>query len=165
MPNCQVEVALKPAPAKASGLEEIELLISTNPGQPAKALAKIASGGELSRISLAIQVVTARTSATPVLAFDEVDVGIGGAIAEVVGRLLRQLGGTSQVLCVTHQPQVAAQGHHHLHVRKQADNDSSWSRIERLESQGRVKEIARMLGGIDITQCSLDHAEEMLALH
>ncbi len=139
-------------------------MISTNPGQPAKPLVKVASGGELSRISLAIQVVTAQTTATPVLAFDEVDVGIGGAIAEVVGRLLRELGSHSQVLCVTHQPQVASRGQQHLFVSKQHNGDHSSSRIQRLGAPQRVQEIARMLGGIDITQRSIDHAEEMLAL-
>ena len=165
MPNSHVVVQLKPVDPKPYGLEEIEFLISTNPGQPAKALNKVASGGELSRVSLAIQVVTAQTCATPVLAFDEVDVGIGGAIAEVVGRLLRQLGERCQVLCVTHQPQVASQGHNHLHVSKLQNSKHSHSRIERLDPQARVQEIARMLGGIDITQRSIDHAEEMLALH
>ncbi|MEH6470983.1 MAG: DNA repair protein RecN [Halopseudomonas sp.] len=164
MPSSRFEVLLTACPAKAYGLEEIEFLISTNPGQPAKPLAKVASGGELSRISLAIQVVTAQTSATPVLAFDEVDVGIGGAIAEVVGRLLRELGGQSQVLCVTHQPQVASRGHHHLYVSKQQERDYNSTQIKRLANNERVQEVARMLGGIDITQRSIDHAEEMLAL-
>ncbi|MEH6825959.1 MAG: DNA repair protein RecN [Motiliproteus sp.] len=164
MPASNFEVSLTSCPAKAYGLEETEFLISTNPGQPAKPLVKVASGGELSRISLAIQVVTAQTTATPVLAFDEVDVGIGGAIAEVVGRLLRELGSHSQVLCVTHQPQVASRGQQHLFVSKQHNGDHSSSRIQRLDAPQRVQEIARMLGGIDITQRSIDHAEEMLAL-
>ena len=164
MPASNFEVQLSACAAKAYGLEEVEFLISTNPGQPAKPLVKIASGGELSRISLAIQVVTAQTSATPVLAFDEVDVGIGGAIAEVVGRLLRELGSHSQVLCVTHQPQVASRGQHHLHVSKQQNRGHSSSSIQRLDAKQRIQEIARMLGGIDITQRSIDHAAEMLAL-
>jgi len=164
MPSSHFEVCMTACPAKVYGLEDIEFLISTNPGQPAKPLVKIASGGELSRISLAIQVVTAQTSATPVLAFDEVDVGIGGAIAEVVGRLLSELGNHSQVLCVTHQPQVASRGQHHLYVSKQQQNGHSSTRIQRLDSKQRVQEVARMLGGIDITQRSIDHAEEMLAL-
>ncbi|WP_210395897.1 DNA repair protein RecN [Motiliproteus sediminis] len=164
MSNARFETRLNERDPGPGGLEEIEFLISTNPGNPPKALAKIASGGELSRISLAIQVVTAKTSATPVLAFDEVDVGIGGAIAEVVGRLLCQLGERCQVLCVTHQPQVAARGHHHLYVSKQSANNDSYSRVEALDQQARVQEVARMLGGIEITQRSLDHAEEMLAL-
>ncbi len=166
MPASRFEVQLTAASAKAHGLEESEFLISTNPGQPAKALSKVASGGELSRISLAIQVVTAQTSNTPVLAFDEVDVGIGGAIAEVVGRLLRELGNSSQVLCVTHQPQVASCGHNHLYVSKQQgdDSDINSTRIKLLNQDQRVQEVARMLGGIDITQRSIDHAEEMLAL-
>ncbi|KEA64986.1 DNA repair protein RecN [Marinobacterium lacunae] len=146
----------------ANGLEEVEFLISTNKGQPARALAKVASGGELSRISLAIQVVTAQTSSTPTLIFDEVDVGIGGAIAEVVGRLLRQLGERAQILCVTHQPQVASQGHQHLFVSKDSKGELTRTRIDQLSEEKRVHEVARMLGGIDITDTSLEHAREML---
>ena len=169
MPASRFLVGLTTKEPSSNGLEDVEFLISTNPGQPPKPLHKVASGGELSRVSLAIQVVTARVSSTPVLAFDEVDVGIGGAIAEVVGRLLRELGEHSQILCVTHQPQVASRGHHHLYVSKhinldKQDDDRSHSRIHMLDPSQRVKEVARMLGGIDITQRSLDHAEEMLAL-
>lgn len=146
------------------GSEEVEFLISTNKGQPHRPLAKIASGGELSRISLAIQVVTAQTSTTPSLIFDEVDVGIGGGVAEVVGRMLRKLGERAQVMCVTHQPQVASQAHQHLFVSKQNAADKTHTQIEQLEKDQRVQEIARMLGGIDITQRSIDHAKEMLGL-
>ncbi|MCW8883675.1 MAG: DNA repair protein RecN [Motiliproteus sp.] len=155
---------LTPQSAAAQGMEAIEFLISTNPGQPPKPLAKVASGGELSRISLAIQVVTAQTSATPVLAFDEVDVGIGGAVAEVVGRLLRELGQHSQIICVTHQPQVACCGHQHLRVSKAQQDQHNVSQIQALETDQRVKEVARMLGGIDITERTLDHAREMLEM-
>ncbi len=146
----------------AHGLEEVEFLISTNKGQQARPLAKIASGGELSRISLAIQVITAQTSSTPTLIFDEVDVGIGGAVAEVVGRLMRQLGEQAQILCVTHQPQVASQGHQHLFVSKKARKQQTFTRINRLRRDERVQEVARMLGGIDITERSVEHAREML---
>lgn len=146
------------------GMEDIEFLISPNPGQPAKPLAKIASGGELSRISLAIQVVTAQTSVTPTLVFDEVDVGIGGATADIVGKLLRQLGTQGQVLCVTHLPQVSAQGHQHLYVSKRIDNGETFSSIKPLNGEHRVQEIARMLGGINITDQSIAHAREMLSL-
>jgi DNA repair protein RecN (Recombination protein N) len=144
------------------GLEEVEFLIATNKGQPARPLAKIASGGELSRISLAIQVITAQSSTTPTLIFDEVDVGIGGAIAEVVGRMLRMLGERAQILCVTHQPQVASQGHQHLFVSKKADAITTHTQINELNKEARVQEVARMLGGIDITKRSIDHAREML---
>jgi DNA replication and repair protein RecN len=147
----------------ANGLEEVEFLITTNQGQPARALAKVASGGELSRISLAIQVVTAQTSSTPTLVFDEVDVGIGGAIAEVVGRMLRELGERVQVLCVTHQPQVAAQGHQHLFVSKQDSQGGVQTRVARLSRTQRIEEVARMLGGVDITPTSIEHAREMLS--
>lgn len=151
----------KPTPY---GLEEIEFLIATNRGQPARALGKIASGGELSRISLAIQVITAQTATTPTLIFDEVDVGIGGAIAEVVGQKLRQLGERSQVMCVTHQPQVASQGHQHLFVSKKASRSNTQTQINALQQKDRIEEIARMLGGIDVTQRSREHAREMLGL-
>ncbi|MFC6670146.1 hypothetical protein [Marinobacterium aestuariivivens] len=142
----------------------MEFLITANRGQPLRPLAKVASGGELSRISLAIQVITAETSATPTLVFDEVDVGIGGAIAEVVGRKLRQLGERAQILCVTHQPQVASQGHQHLFVSKNAGAARTHTRIRNLGRDDRVQEVARMLGGIDITERSVAHAREMLGM-
>ena len=146
---------------RAQGHEDVEFLISANPGQPARPLAKVASGGELSRISLAIQVVVAQTSTIPSLVFDEVDVGIGGGTAEVVGRLLRLLGETGQVMCVTHLPQVAAQAHQHLFVSKFSENQSTFSRIEKLDDSGRIHEVARMLGGVDLTDQTLAHAQEM----
>lgn len=161
--NFSVQLSAYPADQiSAQGLEEVEFLIATNKGQQARPLGKIASGGELSRISLAIQVITAQTSSTPTLIFDEVDVGIGGAIAEVVGRLMRQLGEQAQILCVTHQPQVASQGHQHLFVSKKARKQQTFTRINRLRSDERVQEVARMLGGIDITERSIEHAREML---
>lgn len=166
MPAAHFSVCLTPLDEdrySANGLEEVEFLISTNEGQPARALAKVASGGELSRISLAIQVVTAQVSSTPTLVFDEVDVGIGGAIAEVVGRLLWELGQRVQVLCVTHQPQVAAQGHQHLFVSKHGKKGETRTRVSRLSEPQRVEEVARMLGGVDITQTSMNHAREMLS--
>ena len=148
----------EPAP---HGMEEVEFLVSANPGQPARSLAKVASCGELSRISLAIQVVVAQTSTTPTLVFDEVDVGIGGGTAEVVGRLLRALGENGQVLCVTHLPQVAAQCHQHLFVSNFTEKDATYSRIESLDDQGRISEVARMLGGVDMTEQTIAHAREM----
>lgn len=150
----------EPAP---HGLEDIEFLVSANPGQPARPLAKVASGGELSRISLAIQVVVAQTSTTPTLIFDEVDVGIGGGTAEVVGKLLRALGANGQVICVTHLPQVAAQCHQHLFVSKFTQQDATFSKIESLDDQGRISEVARMLGGVDMTEHTLAHATEMFS--
>ena len=166
MPGGQVQVALHPLQAAQyppQGMEQVELLISANPGQPAKPLAKVASGGELSRISLGIQVITAQTSRVPTLVFDEVDVGIGGPTAEIVGKLLRQLGEHGQVLTVTHLPQVAAQGHQHLYVRKDQQRNSTRTQIDRLDEEGRVQEVARMLGGIDLTEESLAHARKQLA--
>lgn len=165
MPGGRIELQLLPLDAERyppQGLENVEFLVSSNPGQPCKPLAKVASGGELSRISLAIQVITAQTSRTPTLVFDEVDVGIGGPTAEIVGQLLRQLGSRGQVITVTHLPQVAAQGHQHLFVRKEQSKQSTRTRIDSLQGQARVQEIARMLGGIDLTDESLAHARKLL---
>ena len=150
--------------ANAYGIDHIDLLVQTNPGMPMGQLCKVASGGELSRISLAIQVITAQTSNIPSLIFDEVDVGIGGGTAERVGRLLNQLGQHSQVLCVTHQPQVAAQAQNHLQVSKIAGDEQTFTNIRPLDNKQRTEEIARMLGGVEITQHTLDHAQEMLAM-
>lgn len=166
MGQCELAVALTPRDNPSPhphGTEDIELLISTNPGTAPQPLGKIASGGELSRISLAIQVVTASAGTVPSMVFDEVDVGIGGAVAEVVGTLLRDLAARAQVLCVTHLPQVAAQGHQHLQVSKTADKKSVETRLSTLDEEGKVEEIARMLGGVKITKQTLAHAREMLA--
>lgn len=144
------------------GAEEIEFLIATNPGSPPGSLSRVASGGELSRISLALQVVAANSAASPTMIFDEVDVGIGGAVADVVGGLLRQLGERVQVLCVTHLPQVAAKGTTHLQVNKSGDERLVVTTMQRLEAEARVEEIARMLGGVTITDNTRNHAREML---
>jgi DNA repair protein RecN (Recombination protein N) len=158
-----VEVGrVEPEAAGAHGLDQVEFLVSANPGQPLQPLAKVASGGELSRISLGIQVATAECGAVPSLVFDEVDVGIGGGVAEIVGRLLRTLGAARQVLCVTHLPQVAAQAHNHLQVRKFTRDGQTYTAIEALEGEDRVGEIARMLGGTQITKKTLAHAKEMI---
>ena len=166
MPGGRIELQLTPLDADTypvTGLENVEFLVSANPGQPAKPLAKVASGGELSRISLGIQVITAQTSRVPTLVFDEVDVGIGGPTAEIVGQLLRQLGARGQVLTVTHLPQVAAQGHQHLFVRKQQTRNSTRTCIDQLDTDARIQEVARMLGGIDLTDESLAHARKLLS--
>ena len=144
------------------GRESVEILVSTNPGAKPEALAKIASGGELSRISLAIQVITAQTSQIASLVFDEVDVGIGGGVAKNIGGLLRNLGERAQILCVTHQAQVASQGHHHFSVTKESNESSSLTRINELRGEAVVTEIARMLGGDNFTDESLAHAEQMI---
>lgn len=146
----------------ANGFEDIEFMIASNPGQPAQPLRKVASGGELSRISLGIQVVTAHTSIIPTLIFDEVDVGISGGIAEVVGRMLRSVGKRGQVFCVTHLAQVAAQGNQHLRVSKKVTNDATSSKVDLLKDQDRAQEIARLLGGLELTEQTLAHAREML---
>jgi DNA repair protein RecN (Recombination protein N) len=155
---------VRAAKASGKGLDDIEFLISTNPGQPPKSLAKVASGGELSRISLAIQVVTAQTSAIPTLVFDEVDVGIGGATGEVVGKLLRQLGEQGQVLCVTHLAQVASKGHQHLQVQKTLKGKQAVSQLVELTGEERIQEIARMMSGEKLTESSIAHARDLMAL-
>ncbi|MDZ7753726.1 MAG: DNA repair protein RecN [Gammaproteobacteria bacterium] len=160
-----LEVTVAPLPdhqASAHGRDRVEFLVTTNPGRPAGPLNRVASGGELSRISLAIQVVGSRDHGISTLIFDEVDVGIGGAVAEMVGNQLRTLAANRQVLCVTHLPQVAAQGHQHLRVVKAADNGATTTRVDPLEGTHRVEEVARMLGGLEITRHTRAHAKEMI---
>ncbi len=165
MPGGQLQIQVEcdnagqPSP---KGMDQVEFLVGTNPGQPPRPLNKVASGGELSRISLAIQVIGARGSGVPTLVFDEVDVGIGGGVAEIVGQHLRALAKTRQVLCITHLPQVASQGAHHLKVRKQTHDETTYTRIDSLLGEPRVEEIARMLGGIEITAQTRAHAREMI---
>ena len=144
------------------GLDDIEFLVSANKGQPLQALSKVASGGELSRISLSIQVISAGNDAIPTLIFDEVDSGIGGGVAEIVGEKLRGLGALRQVLCVTHLPQVAALADHQLQISKLSSDDSTRIRIRTLGEEERVDELARMLGGVKITRQTREHAREML---
>jgi DNA repair protein RecN (Recombination protein N) len=145
------------------GTDSINFMVSANPGQPLKALHKVASGGELSRISLAIQMIAAQRITLPALIFDEVDSGIGGGIAEVVGQQLRQLGKNRQVLCVTHLPQVASQAHNHYKVTKIKAKDATTTGMLVLNDSQRIEELARMMGGVEITQRTLNLAEEMLA--
>ena len=166
MPGAEFSVALHPLESdqlSAKGLENVEFIVQTNPGQPGKPLAKIASGGELSRISLAIQVACAAKTNVATLMFDEVDVGIGGGTAQVVGQLLRSLGEDNQVICVTHQPQVAAQGHYHLHVNKHTSKSSTHTDIASLSQDEKVLEVARMLGGLKISEQTMAHAKELIA--
>ena len=163
MAGGQLEIALLPlAEGGANGLEQIEFLVAGHAGSTPRPLAKVASGGELARISLAISVITSKASFTPTLIFDEVDAGIGGAVAETVGRLLRQLGESHQILCVTHLPQVAAQGNHHLKVSKSQTGDKTLSQVLPLGRTERVEEVARMLGGATITDTTRRHARELL---
>ncbi len=145
----------------ATGLDDIQFLVSTNPGQPLQALSQIASGGELSRFSLAIQTVLATDNAVPTLIFDEVDTGIGGAVAEMVGQKMQRIGRDHQVVCVTHLAQVAAQAKQHLLVHKSVDQDTT-TQLEYLTDTLRIEELARMLGGAKLTQHTRTHAEEML---
>ncbi len=158
----QVEITpLSSTEPAAHGVDQIEFRVTANPGQPLRPLAKVASGGELSRLSLAIQVSSAARE-TRCMVFDEVDSGIGGAVAEIVGRELRSLAERSQVLCVTHLPQVASQGHHHLRVIKLTDGKTTRTNLTTLTADERVEELARMLGGVEITGKAREHAREML---
>lgn len=157
----KIEPETNPAP-QLYGSDQIQFLISANPGLPPRPISKIASGGELSRISLAIQVAVSQTRSVATMIFDEVDSGIGGGTAQIVGDLLRQLGDTQQVLCVTHLAQVAAQSHQHLLVHKSTDGDNTQSRVSHIVNDERAREIARMLGGVEITEQTLAHAQEML---
>ena len=147
---------------ETDGADRIEFLVSANPGQPAKPVARVASGGELSRISLAVQVAAAHRHAQTCMIFDEVDAGIGGGVAEIVGRQLRELGERGQVLCVTHLAQVASQSHHQLRVNKLTDGRTSRTAVSKLGAEERVEELARMLGGVEITRKAREHAREML---
>jgi DNA repair protein RecN (Recombination protein N) len=156
------EVALSHQEPAATGLESVEFLVAGHAGVSPRPLAKVASGGELSRISLAIRVTTASQGEIPTMIFDEVDVGIGGGVAEIVGQLLKQLGANRQALVITHLPQVAAQGQHHFRVSKSQQGGQTISHIHVLNDDERVQEIARMLGGVEITEATLNHAKEML---
>jgi DNA repair protein RecN (Recombination protein N) len=166
MAGGRLEIALSPLQEGGShGLEQVEFLVAGHAGSTPRSLAKVASGGELARISLAISVITSKASFTPTLIFDEVDAGIGGAVAETVGKLLHQLGQSHQILCVTHLPQVAAQGNHHLKVSKSQAGDKTVSQVQILGRAERVEEIARMLGGATITDTTRRHARELLEQH
>jgi DNA repair protein RecN (Recombination protein N) len=163
MTGGRLEIALRPVEGgSGGGNETVEFLVAANPGTPPQPLAKVASGGELSRIGLAVQVITAKSAAVPTLIFDEVDAGIGGAVAEVVGRKLRTLGRERQVLCVTHLAQVAAQAAQQWSVAKLTVGGATRSRVVALDDKARVEEIARMLGGVEITATTRRHAAEML---
>lgn len=163
MAGGRFEVVLDPAEsATGHGLENVEFRVAANPDQALRPLAKVASGGELSRIGLAIQVMTSRDSETPTLIFDEVDVGIGGGVAEIVGKLLHRLGRERQVLCVTHLPQVAACADWQWSIAKTSRDGETVSRVSRLDGEARIEEIARMLGGVRITETTRRHAAEML---
>ncbi len=165
MQGGRFEAGLNPGAAAAHGLEEVEFRVSPHSGQGVKPLAKTASGGELSRIGLALQTVLSGTSGAPTLLFDEVDAGIGGGVAEIVGRMLSELGGAGgnrQVLCVTHLPQVAARAARHYQVSKENRDGKAVSSVAVLSHADRVEEIARMLGGVKLTDATRAHAEEML---
>ena len=166
MAGGRFEVALNPYPTEGSvhGAEQVEFLVAANPGVEARALAKVASGGELSRISLAIQVITSKAALVPTLIFDEVDAGIGGGVAEIVGRQLRSLGRERQVLCVTHLPQVAAQADQQWSVSKFGAEGRVKTMVSVLDQKARIEEVARMLGGTEITATTRKHAAEMLSL-
>ncbi len=167
LPHSEFDIALEKEETvriSTCGLEKIIFQIKTSADQPMQSLQKVVSGGELSRISLAIHIATTSQHAVSSLIFDEVDVGIGGGTAEIVGKLLRQLGKTHQVLCITHQPQVAAQGHYHLRVEKTVKNNHAQTTVNFLTENEKVQELARMLGGVEITKKTIAHAKEMLEM-
>ena len=167
MPQGDFQISVTQNPdltPKINGYDKIEFLVSANPGLPPRPLGKVASGGELSRISLAIQVATSNDKTIATMIFDEVDSGIGGGIAEIVGQKLRRLSKDRQVLCVTHLPQVASQAHQHLFVTKSSTSEITTSNVRQLTDQERTEEVARMLGGVNITDQTLAHAQEMLDL-
>jgi DNA repair protein RecN (Recombination protein N) len=163
MAGGRFEITLNPCEPAAYGVEQVEFTVAAHAGTSLRPLAKVASGGELARISLAISVITSSATATPTLIFDEVDSGIGGAVAEVVGRLLKRLGQDRQVLCVTHLPQVASQANQHFQVSKRSTDGRTMSNIDALDAKSRIEEIARMLGGLEITATTRKHARELLA--
>jgi DNA repair protein RecN (Recombination protein N) len=166
MPGGVFEVSVSALPdgeTRAWGIDDIEFLISANPGQPPMPLSRVASGGELSRMSLAIQVIASDGSSIPTMVFDEVDSGVGGRVAEMVGRRLQELGAKRQVLCVTHLPQVASLAAQHFRISKVTDGKATRTGVAVLAKEERVEELARMLGGVEITQKTIDHAAEMLS--
>ncbi|WP_118985422.1 DNA repair protein RecN [Photorhabdus sp. CRCIA-P01] len=158
-----IDVSFAPEHLNADGSDRVEFNVTTNPGQPHQSLAKVASGGELSRIALAIQVITAKKMETSALIFDEVDVGISGPTAAIVGRLLRELGESTQVMCVTHLPQVAGCGHQHFYVSKQTDGEETETQMQLLDKKARLQELARLLAGSEVTKNTLANAKELLA--
>ncbi|MEX9785854.1 DNA repair protein RecN [Providencia manganoxydans] len=158
-----IDVKFTPEHLQPDGASKVEFNVTTNPGQPHQALAKVASGGELSRIALAIQVITAKKMDTPALIFDEVDVGISGPTAAIVGRLLRELGESTQVMCVTHLPQVAGCGHHHFYVCKETNGVETETHMQLLDKKARLQELARLLAGSEVTKNTLANAKELLA--
>lgn len=164
MKGAVFQIELLPCPPSAHGLEQVQYQVAANKGNPPRPLNKVASGGELARISLALQMVTSQYAQVPTLIFDEVDTGIGGGVAETVGRALKTLGRQHQVLAVTHLPQVAACGEHHWQVSKHQEGDTTISQIQVLDASGRIEEIARMLGGEKITDTTRSHAAEMLSM-
>ena len=168
MENGVFEIALTQESSRAPnslGYDNVSFLVSTNPGQPLQPLAKVASGGELSRISLAIQVIIAQKVTTPTLIFDEVDVGISGPTASAVGKLLRQLGKSTQVICVTHLPQVASSAHQQFFVAKEIAQGETFTHMLPLNKDGRINEIARLLGGDNISKTAKANAKELIMAH
>ena len=165
LPNAKFEIQVAQSDCSTphfQGLDTVAFLVTTNPGQPLGPLKTIASGGELSRISLAIQVITAEKLTPPTLIFDEVDVGISGKTAQVVGDLMRQLGKNNQIICITHLPQVAAQGHHHFKVEKHQTKKETKTTITQLTSDQKIEELARLMGGLEVTPQALEHAKTMM---
>jgi len=159
-----VEVKKQRQKTESRGIDQVRFLISPNPGEDPKPLAKIASGGEISRVMLAIKTILAEADAVPVLVFDEIDAGIGGRVAEAVGHKLKEIGNKRQVLCITHLPQIAALGDSHYVVSKQENKGRTITNVQQLDQKQRVEELARMLGGSKVTETTVKHAKEMLGV-
>ena len=165
MPNVELVPFFEESALSPKGIDKMELLISANPGETPRPVAKIASGGELSRMMLAIKTVLAGTDTVDTLIFDEVDTGISGSAAEKVGLKLREVSSESQVLCVTHQAQIAALADHHYLIKKQVEQGRTFTEVQPLDHEGRVNELARIIGGVNITEAARSHAEDMLHIH
>ena len=165
MPNVELVPYFEESALSPKGMDKMELLISANPGETPRPVAKIASGGELSRMMLAIKTVLAGTDTVDTLIFDEVDTGISGSAAEKVGLKLREVSSECQVLCVTHQAQIAALADHHYLIKKQVEQGRTFTEVQPLDHDGRVNELARIIGGVNITDAARSHAEDMLHIH
>lgn len=164
MENARFEVTFKEIIFTAEGIDEVEFYITTNPGEPLKPLVKVASGGEISRVMLALKTIFSKTQGLTSIVFDEVDTGVSGRVAQAIADKIYQIGKNSQALCITHLPQVAAKADHQLFIRKEVVNGRTLTRVEELTEKDRTEEIARMLAGAEITELTVRHAKELLQL-
>ena len=164
-PDGWLKVDGRPVRALSHGCDEVRFLISTNKGETPKPLARIASGGEVSRVMLALKSILATQQSLPVMIFDEIDTGISGAVSDMVGRMMRHLSETCQILAITHQPQIASQAHHHFRVEKTEDGDRTLTRIVPLDRDARIREVASLMSGMQVTDTALLSAKELIDRH